>query len=312
MQFWVAVTDNGWFNHLAALNPDEVAFWHPSGQGFGAVPPGSPFLFKLKKPNNHIAGFGNFSINAKRIHLRTAWDAFREKIGAPTFEVFQLQIAKAKGETASFDYDPEISLSVISQPVFWPREEWITPPSDFLSGIQKGKVYSMYAEPGATIWQEVRARIEGVGYELSGSTIREVIGDAPALGKEYLRRARVGQGAFRMMTIENFGHKCCVTGETTAPVLQAAHIKPVSQAGMHSIRNGLLLRADVHILYDQGLIGIDHAYRVRVSPRIKEMYLNGRVYNSREGQQLHSLPTAKELRPDPELLDWHMDTIFKK
>jgi putative restriction endonuclease len=112
------------------------------------------------------------------------------------------------------------------------------------------------------------------------------------------------------MTLENFRHRCCITGETTGPVLQAAHIKPVTQDGRHSILNGLLLRADLHILYDSGLVGIDHTYRVRVSPQIKDLYLNGRVYYAHEGEKLRSLPTNSQLRPDPELLDWHMQTVF--
>ena len=312
MDFWIGVTDNDWFNHLAAIAPDEVAFWHPSGQGFGAIPQGAPFLFKLKRPNNHIAGGGDFTVSARNIPLTMAWDAFGEKIGAPTFEVFQRQIASARGEMAGFGYNPEIGLSVISQPFFFPRDQWMPAPPDWVSGIQKGKRYSMVDEHGASIWREVRARIEGVAADGSAPVLHELIGtEGPTFGMEYLRRARVGQGAFRMMTIENYKHKCCITGETTGPVLQAAHIKPVSAEGKHTICNGLLLRADLHILFDQGLVGIDHAYRIRISSQIKDLYLNGRVYYSHEGVVLRSLPTTRELRPDPKLLDWHMQTIFR-
>jgi len=52
MKFWVGVTDKNWFEYLASINPDEVNFWKPGGQGFGAIELGSPFLFKLKSPNN--------------------------------------------------------------------------------------------------------------------------------------------------------------------------------------------------------------------------------------------------------------------
>jgi hypothetical protein len=110
MEFWIGVTDNDWFSHLAAFKPDEVAFWHPSGQGFGAVPPGAPFLFKLKSPNNHVAGGGYFSVSSKQVTLRWAWDAFREKIGAQTFEAFRDQIAAARKEEPGPGYDPEIAF----------------------------------------------------------------------------------------------------------------------------------------------------------------------------------------------------------
>ena len=47
MKFWVGVTDKNWFDYLASIKPDEVNFWKPSGQGFGAIELGTPFLFKL-------------------------------------------------------------------------------------------------------------------------------------------------------------------------------------------------------------------------------------------------------------------------
>ena len=56
MRFFVGVTDNAWYRHLAALRPDEVNFWRPSGRGFSAIEVGEPFLFKLHSPKNYIVG----------------------------------------------------------------------------------------------------------------------------------------------------------------------------------------------------------------------------------------------------------------
>ncbi len=47
MKFWVGVTDKTWFDYLASISPDEVNFWKPGGQGFGALEIGEPFPFKL-------------------------------------------------------------------------------------------------------------------------------------------------------------------------------------------------------------------------------------------------------------------------
>ncbi len=61
MKFWVGVTDNNWYKFLANLQPDEVNFWQPSAKPpFTSAPMGLPFLFKLKRPYNHIAGGGFF------------------------------------------------------------------------------------------------------------------------------------------------------------------------------------------------------------------------------------------------------------
>jgi putative restriction endonuclease len=76
--------------------------------------------------------------------------------------------------------------------------------------------------------------------------------DGPVLGRAYLRKARLGQGAFRLLTAKNYHERCCITGESTLPVLEAAHIRPVAQEGDHTLSNGLLMRADMHILYDRG------------------------------------------------------------
>ena len=61
MKFWVGVTDNKWYQFFSQLRPDEVNFWQPSGTPpFKGAPIGLPFLFKLKRPYNHIAGGGYF------------------------------------------------------------------------------------------------------------------------------------------------------------------------------------------------------------------------------------------------------------
>jgi hypothetical protein len=51
-------------------------------------------------------------------------------------------------------------------------------------------------------------------------------------------------------------------------------------------------------------------YCVRVSPQIREQYVNGRVYYEHDGEPLRSLPKAAALRPDRRLLEWHMEKVF--
>lgn len=61
MRFWMGVTDNGWFSTLQSRAFDEINFWQPSPRPFLAdAQPGMPFLFKLKRPHNHVAGGGFF------------------------------------------------------------------------------------------------------------------------------------------------------------------------------------------------------------------------------------------------------------
>ena len=80
----------------------------------------------------------------------------------------------------------------------------------------------------------------------------------------------------------------------------------------NAVTNGVLLRADVHILYDQGLVGIDQDYRLRVSPAIREQYLNGVNYYAHDGQAVRKLPEIPSHRPNREHLAWHMENVFVK
>ena len=61
MMFWVGTTDTRWFEFLAPRQLDEVNFWQPSVRpAFENAPSGMPFVFKVKRPHNHIAGAGYF------------------------------------------------------------------------------------------------------------------------------------------------------------------------------------------------------------------------------------------------------------
>ena len=66
----------------------------------------------------------------------------------------------------------------------------------------------------------------------------------------------LGQAAFKALVQEAYGRRCAVTGDKIVPVLQAAHIRPVTAEGENRVDNGLLLRSDVHTLFDRGYLGV--------------------------------------------------------
>ena len=78
------------------------------------------------------------------------------------------------------------------------------------------------------------------------------------------------------------------------PVLQAAHIKPYARSGPNRTSNGLLLRADLHLLFDEGYLTVTPEHRVEVSRRIREEFENGRDYYALHGQPLKTLPALPE------------------
>lgn len=67
----------------------------------------------------------------------------------------------------------------------------------------------------------------------------------PRYGELFLTRARLGQGAFQVLVGEAYQRRCAITGESTLPVLEAAHIRSYADGGPHRISNGMLLRLPV-------------------------------------------------------------------
>jgi putative restriction endonuclease len=129
-------------------------------------------------------------------------------------------------------------------------------------------------------------------------------------GAEYLTHARLGQGAFRVLVTEAYERRCAITGEQTLPVLEAAHIKPYAESGPHVISNGLLLRSDLHILFDDGYLTVTEDLTVDVSKRIEEEFHNGKEYYQHRGKSLLMVPGSSYERPSPEFLCWHNEKIF--
>ncbi|MCA8940294.1 MAG: HNH endonuclease [Planctomycetes bacterium] len=77
---------------------------------------------------------------------------------------------------------------------------------------------------------------------------------------EYVQREvriRKNQSVFRQRMLRAYGCKCAITGEGPPEVLEAAHIEAHAKCGNNSDANGLLLRADIHRLFDRGLITLD-------------------------------------------------------
>lgn len=82
---------------------------------------------------------------------------------------------------------------------------------------------------------------------------RSVIeGHAPAMV-----RVRRGQQAFRAMLLDRHGENCAFLGPTPSAALEAAHLYRYSREGKHYEDGGLLLRADLHTLFDRGMLAVD-------------------------------------------------------
>ncbi len=112
-----------------------------------------------------------------------------------------------------------------------------------------------------------------------------------------------------MLVTDTYARSCAITNEHTLPVLEAAHIRPVARGGEHLVSNGLLLRSDIHTLFDRGYVTVTPDYVFRVSERLKSDWNNGRIYYQRDNIRIN-LPTDRSRWPDRESLAWHGERVF--
>lgn len=305
MRLWIGITDRDWYHHLSTTpDVDEVNFWQPSGsRAFRALQPGEPFLFKLHSPDNFIVG-GGFLARYSPLPVELAWEAFGEKNGARSLDEMRLRIAKYRRVGADPRETFTIGCIILVEPFFFTRDLWIPVPPEFPKHVQQGKGYDAASGTGLAVWTAVEERIR---YD---ARLAVAENDAPMWGSPALVRRRLGQGSFRVVVTETYERRCAMTREKALPVLQAAHIQPVTRSGKHHVDNGILLRSDVHTLFDQGYVTITPDYRVAVSSRLKKDFDNGEHYYRLHGSNIW-LPPSDEDRPNRQHLEWHADTVFR-
>jgi putative restriction endonuclease len=93
------------------------------------------------------------------------------------------------------------------------------------------------------------------------------------------------------------------------PALEAAHIQSYGSGGEHEVSNGLLLRRDIHSVFDAGYLTFDEDLRVVVSDRVRTEFNNGNEYRRLHGEKLR-LPPNPAFHPDAARLEWHRENRF--
>jgi putative restriction endonuclease len=306
---YVATTDHHWFTFLRTKRPDEVNFWQPSGRGFHVIQPGEPLFFKLKNPHNAIGGFGLFARHALAT-ATLAWEAFGELNGARSFGEMCARIEKYRpGQERDPRKPCTIGCVMLSQPVFFDDADWVDQPRDWAPNTVSGARYDLTVGEGRRIWEACRARAAAV--PLIPPVASEPAAQAERYGTPVLMRPRLGQGTFRVAVTQAYGTQCAVSHEHSLPVLEAAHIQAYNHGGPHDVTNGLLLRADIHRLFDRGYVTITPELRFEVSSRLREEWENGKVYYEMRGNEV-SVPSARRDRPSSEFLRWHNEHVFEK
>lgn len=298
----VAVTDSDWFDLLKQQpNLGEVNFWAPSASKFRALKPGELFLFKLHAPRNVIVGGGIFAY-ANALPCSLAWEAFGVANGARSALQMRSRIAHYRKVPEQDRSDFEIGCRVLTQPFFFEERDWIPVPSSWSQNIVSFKTYSTGDADGLALWESVNERL--------AARTSEVVSSDERFGAPHLIRPRLGQGAFRILVTDIYQRRCAISLERTLPALEAAHIRPYGDGGEHAARNGLLLRRDIHSLFDAGYVTVTPDLRFEVSRRIREEFDNGKHYYALHGQTIQ-VPIDGAMRPDTNGLMWHNEHCYR-
>jgi putative restriction endonuclease len=195
-------------------------------------------------------------------------------------------------------------------PVFFPRELWIPQPADWHPRTQTPVKYDLTIGEGRRVWKAcVDSASQTPVTTRSCGTNGVIVQDEPRYGAPLVMTPRLGQNTFRIAVLDAYERACSVTSEHSLPALEAGHIRSYANDGPHEVRNGLLLRADLHRLFDKGYVTVASDLRFVVGERLRADFKNGRSYYPLHGASLRLPPTGQ--RPAEEFLVWHNDNVFR-
>lgn len=316
MRSWVGVTDWDWYEHLRTLKAVEVNFWQPSGgRRFGALSEGDPFFFKTHySRGNRLVGAGLYSGWAL-LPLSAAWEFFGGANGCSSLAEMRLRIGRYRRRPVDLAEDPEIGCVMLDGVRFFEPDEAPAAPPGWASNIVQGRGYD--EGPAAEYLVDVLASLLSPGRSAAPSGVdlawpasQSVPG--PVFDGSRVTTVRVGQRAFKALVQEAYARRCAITGDRIVPVLEAAHIRPVAAEGENRLDNGLLLRSDVHTLFDRGYVGLHPDRRtLMVSPHLRRRWGNGEEFYALEkaGRPITEPKRALD-RPNRDFLEWHADSVF--
>lgn len=191
-------------------------------------------------------------------------------------------------------------------------------------GVRTGVMYELYDRDKHGAWDIVvnpdgkpeAVRIEDGDADKALSDARRQIAaeERPPIESDHDARVwemravamREGQPEFRHALLDAYGRRCAITGCAIIEILEAAHIRPYRGDYSHRTDNGLLLRADMHTLFDKGLVWIDASGLVQIDER-----LAGSDYGSLRGQELR-LPAEIADQPHPDHLEHHRVHVARR
>ena len=297
--FCISPTDNNWFSNLRKEKVvDDINFWTPTPWNL-KFNEGDRWYFMLKSPIRKIGG-GGYIKEYHNLTVEQAWNKYGVKNGFYSKGDFIKSLGKHKSKNSLDRNELEgstiIGCIILRGAVFLNDDQYIdledykeinfspnivkykrfNDDKDFLlEGVLKGNIYNNDSDFEPLEPDTKKKKV-----------ISEII-------------RREGQSEFKAALVEIYSGQCCITGESTPELLEAAHIQPYLSSKSNHLQNGLLLRTDIHKLFDKNLLFIDRSYKVRISSYVKSLdyqHLNGRAISMPKNHEFYPSLSALELK----------------
>ncbi len=294
--FGIACTDLEWFELLKTHPTGQIVnFWTPTPWKVASLTSGDLFYFMLKAPIRKIGGYGTF-VSYQEMTASEAWHKYGLNNGVYCHKELVDRIKKyvRKNTGSKSVADPIIGCIELANVITLDEDDYFAPEDygvSFPIQVVKYKKFELPSIPRASKPLSVLKHFELVE-------------------RDQIKRRRVplkerkGQSAFRSDILKTYNQRCCISGEIVSEILQAAHIQPYLSEASNHIQNGLCLRADLHGLFDRGLISISEDYKVITSERLK-----GSSYEPLHGKSIW-LPDDLVQRPSLEAIAYHRSEFF--
>ena len=292
--FAVGLTDQDWFEYLRDLSSSTtINFWTPTPWNVRRLSSGDKWFFLLKAPIRKLGGYGHF-LDYRNMTISQAWDEFGIDNGVVSISELLERCDKYSALHSTYPVkgpNSIIGCIVLKDPVFFDDDALVDPASEGFSipnEVVKFKYFSDISPVSA---------VSPNPFSLVAST--------PTDYSRQRRKDRKGQSEFRRLLLQAYNHRCAITGEPQEKVLEATHIEPYVNKDSNHVQNGILMRVDMHRLFDAGLLAIDSSFRLLVSSRLR-----GSKYVGLGGQKL-LIPKRVSDRPSTLAITWHRDKRFQ-
>lgn len=210
--------------------------------------------------------------NGFTVIITVSWDKVDERIRldyGPDGVCMGVRSSENWGEHGTaIHYSPRVTSQVIDGRCYSVELEYRAQDHAYLTDEVRKHVYwgttrlRFHFDDGEPTLKKEDVRWEGngsYGENLNGSPKKVVIlREEPSKLKDVAGKVRAGQKQFKdkLSRLEK-PPRCAISGEEMTALLDAAHVIPVADGGSDEVENGLLLRADIHRLFDAGVFRIN-------------------------------------------------------